>query len=133
MKNVFLRGIDEETYREVKVKASLLGITLSEAVNIALKEWLKKPIIVEDKKSDVKEIADRLVEKYLKKGVKGYIVIFNNGENHAICSSIDEAINIIRKRYTEKKISSVLIREIKPRSIRFLEIGGGLLEICGEI
>lgn len=133
MKNVFLRGIDEETYREVKVKASLLGITLSEAVNIALKEWLKKPIIVEDKKSNVKEIADRLVEKYLKKGVKGYIVIFNNSEKHAICSSIDEAINIIRKRYTEKKISSALIREIKPRSIRFLEIGGGLLEICGEI
>ena len=133
MRNIFVRGIDDNVYREVKARAALLGVTLSEVVNMALKEWLKKPVIIKDSNRDVRRIVDRLVDEYLAKGVKGYIVVFNRGERHVVCRSLDEAIDSVRKAYVEEKIYSAVIREIKPRPVKFLEIGGGMLEIRGEV
>ena len=62
MKNIFVRGIDESVYREVKARAALLGLTLSDVVNMALKEWLKRPVIIEDSGRDVRRIMDELIK-----------------------------------------------------------------------
>ena len=77
-KSIFLRGIDEDVYREVKLRAVLLGVSVSEIVNAALREWLKKPVIVKEKKDPSREIADSLVEKYLKEGKRGYIIVYED-------------------------------------------------------
>ena len=128
-KSIFLRGIDEDVYKEVKLRAILLGVSVSEIVNVALREWLKKPVIVKEKKDPSREIADSLVEKYLKEGKKGYIVVIDDGTRSLLCSSIEEAIEKLRNLYEKEKFSKALIRKIEPRKVEFLEIGGSLLEI----
>ena len=42
VKKVFLRRVDENLYREAKARASLLGVSVSEVINMALREWLAK-------------------------------------------------------------------------------------------
>jgi len=41
-KNILIRGVDVGVYRSAKAAASLRGITLGEAVNQALSEWVKR-------------------------------------------------------------------------------------------
>ncbi len=128
-KSIFIRGIDEDVYREVKLRAVLLGVSVSEIVNAALREWLKKPVIVKEKKDPSREIADSLVEKYLKEGKRGYIIVIDDGARSLLCSSIEEAIEKLRNFYEKEKFSKALIRKIEPRKVEFLEVGGSLLEI----
>ncbi|MFQ6129116.1 MAG: hypothetical protein ACE5QW_09480 [Thermoplasmata archaeon] len=35
-----IRGLDEETYRKTKAKAALLGLSVGQAVNDALRKWV---------------------------------------------------------------------------------------------
>lgn len=128
-RNVFLRNIDEKVYLEVKARAALLGITVSEAVNMALREWLKKPITkIEVKKDDLRDLAEKLANKYYEEEKRGYIVVVSEKE-HYLCDTIEECIDLIKKLYSEKKIKRSIIREIKPKALKFVELGGGGIEI----
>lgn len=82
-RKVFLRRVDERLYAEVKARAAILGITVSEAVNRALELWLRTPApgVVEGGggKRRLREAARRLAEG---RG-EGVLVVANDGELHA--------------------------------------------------
>jgi hypothetical protein len=42
MVDVFVKGVDDETYREFKGKAVTLGKSRQEAIEEAMKEWVAK-------------------------------------------------------------------------------------------
>ena len=128
-RGVFLRNIDEEVYREVKARAALLGITVSEAVNMALREWLRKPVVgVKGERDYLRDLAERLASKYYEEGRKGFLVVVSKREYY-LCSSIEECVVLLRRLYREKKIKRSIIREVKPKSVRFIEVGGGGIEV----
>ena len=113
-KTVFLRGIDERLYAEVKARAAILGITVSEAVNIALEAWLKTPAsqaIEGNRKRKLKETAEELAEVR----EEGVLVVANDGELHAFFDSLEEAVEWLRLLHSRGELRNSLIKPLGRR------------------
>ena len=132
-KKVFLRGIDDKLYAEVKARAAILGITVSEAVNRALEVWLRTPIseIIEssDGKRKLREVAEKLAEGKR----RGVLVVANDGELYAFFNTLEEALEWLKSLYSKGVLRNSLIKPLGRREIRYLEIGGGGDELLGEL
>jgi len=132
-RKVFLRGIDERLYAEVKARAAILGITVSEAVNRALELWLRTPA---SHAVEGRGRSRRLVEaaERLAKGREGgVLVVANDGELHAFFDDLEEAVRWLRELYLRGELRNSLIRPLGRRVIRYLEVGGGADELLGEL
>ena len=132
-KKVFLRGIDERLYAEVKARAAILGITVSEAVNRALEAWLRTPLseVVESGSEErrLREIAEELA----KGGEGGVLAVANDGELYELFDSLEEAVEWLRGLYSEGALRNSLIKPLGKREIKYLEIGGGGDELLGDL
>lgn len=126
-KGVFIRGVDERLYAEVKARAALLGITVSEAVNQALELWLRSPPqeLPGRASGELREAAERMSSRQ----GKGYLVVANDGELHFICDTLEEAVDRLRALYGSGQLRNSLIRPLGPRKVEFVEVGGAGLEV----
>lgn len=131
-KKVFLRGIDEKLYAEVKARAAILGITVSDAVNIALEAWLKSPAPLAISSNGKRRLRKAARELAASKE-KGVLVVANDGELHAFFDSIEEAVEWLRNLHSKGELRNSLIKPVGRREVEWLEIGGGLDELLGEL
>lgn len=125
-KKVFLRNIDEKLYAALKAKASLLGITASQAVNEAIKLWLQSPGASSQPAETLQEKARKLAQQYCDK--QGYLVAVNDAAQHYLAASLQEAVQILRKLHEQGNLKNSIIVPLKPQK-KIIETGGGLLEI----
>ncbi|MGC8932804.1 MAG: hypothetical protein ACP5LQ_05880 [Candidatus Methanodesulfokora sp.] len=114
-KSVFLRGIDEDLYAQVKARAALLGITVSEAVNRALEEWLRRTVHQEAPSSP--------------EGKKGYLVVVNDGKIKRIFETLNEAVSWLQELHSKGLLFRSMIKPLREEHPRFLEVGGGFDEL----
>jgi len=132
-KKVFLRGIDEKLYAEVKARAAILGITVSEAVNRALEAWLRTPasevVEIGGGKRRLRKAAERLAGGR----EEGVLVVANDGELHALFDTVEEALEWLRGLYSRGELRNSLIRPLGRKEVRYLEVGGGGDELLGEL
>jgi len=131
-KKVLLRGIDERLYAEAKARAAILGITVSEAVNRALEVWLRTPLTEVDKSGNgrrLREIAGKLAEGR----ERGVLTVANDGELFAFFDSLEEALEWLRKLYSEGVLKNSLIKPLGRRRVEYLEIGGGGDELLRDL
>lgn len=130
-KKVFLRGVDENLYARVKARASLLGITVSEAINLALKAWLSTSF-PETRGFSPKDYGGAGSGGF--KDKKGVLVVVNGGEEERVFEGLDDALKWLRRLYRDGSLRSSTIRFLGLRKPpRFLEIGGGGIEVRREI
>jgi len=132
-KKVFLRGIDEKLYAEVKARAAILGITVSEAVNRALEMWLRSPTSEVVKERGRKERLREVADKLAKKEKRGVLVVVNDGELHEFFDTMESAIEWLRDLYSRGLLRNSLIKPLGERKVSYLEIGGGVDELFGEL
>jgi len=127
-KKVFLRGIDEKLYAEVKARAAILGITVSEAFNRALEVWLRTPaseVVGRGGGRRLRAIADELARGR----EEGVLVVANDGELYEFLSNFEEAVEWLRDLHSRGLLRNSLIRPLGKRRIRYLEVGGGVDEL----
>ncbi|RLE87869.1 MAG: hypothetical protein DRJ67_03600, partial [Thermoprotei archaeon] len=121
-KKVFLRGIDEKLYAEVKARAAILGITVSEAVNRALETWLRTP--TSDVVGEVSGERLREAARRLSRGRdRGVLVVANDGELHAWFDSLEEAVEWLRELHRRGVLRNSLIKPLGGERVRYLEVG----------
>ena len=125
-KKVFLRNIDEKLYAALKAKASLLGITASQAVNEAIRLWLQSPEASPQPAEKLQEKARKLAQQH--RGKQGYLVAVNDATQHYLAATLQEAVRILRKLHEQGKLKNSIIVPLKPQK-KIIETGGGLLEI----
>lgn len=93
--------MDEELYKQLKAKASLLGITVSDAVQIAIKYWLDSLEGIVNENSLIMKTNEKAIENY----EKGKYVLVCDGKYVGSFDSEDEAIQIA-KNYTKCMIGN---------------------------
>ena len=125
-KKVFLRNIDEKLYAALKAKASLLGITASQAVNEAIRLWLQSPEASPQPAETLQEKARKLAQQH--RGKQGYLVAVNDATQHYFAATLEEAVQILRKLHEQGKLKNSIIVPLKPQK-KIIETGGGLIEI----
>lgn len=125
-KKVFLRNIDEKLYAALKAKASLLGITASQAVNEAIRLWLQSPEASLQPAETLQEKARKLAQQH--RGKQGYLVAVNDAAQHYLAATLEEAVQILRKLHEQGKLKNSIIVPLKPQK-KIIETGGGLIEI----
>lgn len=125
-KKVFLRNIDEKLYAALKAKASLLGITASQAVNEAIRLWLQSPEASPQPAETLQEKARKLAQQH--RGKQGYLVAVNDAAQHYLAATLEEAVQILRKLHEQGKLKNSIIVPLKPQK-KIIETGGGLIEI----
>ena len=125
-KKVFLRNIDEKLYAALKAKASLLGITVSQAVNEAIRLWLQSPEASLQPAETLQEKARKLAQQH--RGKQGYLVAVNDAAQHYLAATLEEAVQILRKLHEQGKLKNSIIVPLKPQK-KIIETGGGLIEI----
>lgn len=127
-KGVFVRGVDERLYAEVKARAALLGITVSQAVNQALEMWLRAPPPIEPAK-DARESLRSAANRLAGGRDKGYLVVANDGAVSFLCETLEEAVEKLRSMYEAGLLRNSLIKPLGARRVEFVEVGGGGLEV----
>ena len=126
-KKVFLRGVDEKVYAEAKARAAQLGITVSEAVNIALKAWLEssRGPCSSGPAGAAYGVGDEQGTKYR--------VVANNGELEETFDRLEDALAWLRRLYSEGRLSNSYIEPVGPKRARILEVGMGYDELRGTV
>ena len=123
-RKVFLRGIDEKLYAEVKARAAILGITVSEAVNRALEVWLRTPISEVIESSDGKRKL-REVERLHGEEYRGKYVVVCDGRLVKVCDDEEEA----RRAAVSSGATQCIIARIgEGVKEEVIELGMGVLE-----
>ncbi len=125
-KKVFLRNIDEKLYAALKAKASLLGITASQAINEAIRLWLQSPEANPQPIEEYEEKARKLANQHRDK--QGYLVAINDAKQHYLAATLEEAVQTLRQLHEQGKLKNSIIVPLKPQK-KIIETGGGLLEI----
>ncbi|QOJ78991.1 hypothetical protein IG193_00555 [Infirmifilum lucidum] len=126
-RKVFLRGIDEKVYAEAKARAAQLGITVSEAVNIALKAWLESSHghCSSGPTSAGHGVGDE-------QGVR-YRVVANDGEFEETFDRLEDALAWLRKLYSEGRLRNSYIEPLGAKRARIIEVGMGYDELRGTV
>ncbi|MEM0093372.1 MAG: hypothetical protein QXT33_06765 [Thermofilum sp.] len=127
-KGVFVRGVDERLYAEVKARAALLGITVSQAVNQALEMWLRAPPPLEQARGAREPLRSAASRLAAGRG-KGYLVVANDGAVSFRCETLEEAVERLRGLYEAGLLKNSLIKPLEARRVEFVEVGGGGLEV----
>ena len=124
-KNIVVKGVDEEIYRKVKAKASLLGIRVSDAVNMALKAWVEDFF---DEQEENRRVARAFIEK--NKHLKGKYLVVAKGKVMGVYDTLDEAIVVLRKLWNEGVRKAILTEIGEEKEV--LEWGGGSFELISD-
>jgi hypothetical protein len=117
-KDVLIRGADEETYRKAKAIAAMRGVSVSEAFNEALREW------VESYGRDLDRTGYDANSNYLRRHWKGLakqrkkVVVVADGALQGRFDSYEEAWDAASK-FTQAMVFGV---DRKPRKVE-IEIG----------
>ncbi|BFH74071.1 hypothetical protein SJAV_20150 [Sulfurisphaera javensis] len=98
---VLIKNMNEELYKELKAKSALLGITVSEAIQIAIRFWLSSLDSLVDENNIVLKTDKRAIESY----EEGKYVLVCDGKFIGGFESEEEVIRIA-KNYKKCTISS---------------------------
>ncbi len=85
-----MKNLDEKLYREIKAEAAKKGLTVSEVVESALEEWLKKRKFDEDKDFLLNNFAFERNEEEIFKDHMGEWIAIEKGRIVAASKHIEE-------------------------------------------
>ena len=86
---IYVKGVKEELYREVKAQAARLGKTVSEVVTSALEDWLRRKAPEEDKEFLQNNLAYEAIEEELSAKYLGKYVAFEKGRIVGVADTLD--------------------------------------------
>jgi len=90
LRGVYVRGVDEEVYKEVKAQAARQGLTIGEVITDALEDWLKRKPLEEDREFVQNNLAYEEMEKELVEKHGGRWVAIEKGMVVSIADSLGE-------------------------------------------
>lgn len=67
------------------------------------------------------EKARKLALEYGRKGFKGVLLVINNGEEHFLFETYEEALSKLRDLYSRDRVRNSIFKEI-PSKKRFIEV-----------
>jgi hypothetical protein len=77
---IYVKGVSEELYREVKAQSAKLGKTISEVVTFALQDWLRRKAPEEDKEFLQNNLAYEAIEDEVATGYSGKYIAIERGK-----------------------------------------------------
>ena len=86
---IYVKGVKEELYREVKAQSARLGKTVSEVVTSALEDWLRRKAPEEDREFLQNNLAYEALEEELSAKYVGRYVAFEKGRLVGAADTID--------------------------------------------
>jgi len=86
---IYVKGIKEELYREVKAQSARLGKTVSEVVTSALEDWLRRKAPEEDREFLQNNLAYEALEEELSAKYLGRYVAFEKGRLVGAADTLD--------------------------------------------
>ena len=95
--DLLVRGIDRELHKRLKAKAALEGISVSRAVENAIRAWLamgERSILSE---MDANNEAYLRLKPRLLKESKGKYAIFCSGKFSGLANTLDEASKVVKR------------------------------------
>ena len=112
--DVIIRGLDQDLHRKFKAEAAMRGISLSKALEEAMKVWLRldndKPPLDE---SEINNAAYEKMKDGLRRRHHGKYVVFSAGKFLGAASSPDEA-GILARTGSGRKALVAKIGERRP-------------------
>ena len=112
--DVIVRGLDEKLHRKFKAEAALKGISLSKALEEAMRTWLRsgndKAALEENEANNLayERMKDQLNMEY-----RGKFVVFCGGRFLGTADSLEEA-GALARRSSNKKALVTKIGEKRP-------------------
>ena len=95
--------------------------------------WLRSPTSEVVKNRGRKERLREVADKLAKKEKRGVLVVVNDGELHEFFDTMESAIEWLRDLYSRGLLRNSLIKPLGERKVSYLEIGGGVDELFGEL
>jgi len=86
---IYVKGVKEEVYREVKAQSARLGKTVSEVVTSALEDWLRWKAPEEDREFLQNNLAYEALEEELSAKYLGRYVAFEKGRIIGAADTLD--------------------------------------------
>jgi len=128
-KNITVKNVDEEVYKRFKAVAALKGVTLGEALNEAMKLWIKvslssdKYLQIEVEAEKNREVF-RKMEKDLLSKFSGKFVAIAGGKLIGLFDNREEAIRAI----SNLNVKHAIVTKIEKKKPRVIEFGMSVLE-----
>ncbi|WP_222703220.1 ribbon-helix-helix protein, CopG family [Acidianus manzaensis] len=101
---VLIKNMDEELYKQLKAKAALMGITVSEAIQSAIRLWLNSLESIPNENYIVMKTDKNAIEAY----ERGKYVLVCDGKFIGSFDSEEEVINTA-KSYNKCMIGNITI------------------------
>lgn len=87
---VYIKGVSEDLYREIKAQSARLGKTVSEVVTAAMQDWLRRKAPEEEREFLQNNLAYESDEERILSDYKGKWIAIERGRIVAAAHSIDE-------------------------------------------
>ena len=122
-KTIAIKNVDEELYRKFKAVATLRGITLGEAINEAIKLWLKASLSssnyfqIETEAERNREVYKKLEGDLLRKHL-GKFAVIAGGRLVGVYKTKERALEAVKRLNVKHAIVSRIERK-KPTVVEF--------------
>jgi len=122
-KTIAIKNVDEELYRKFKAVAALRGITLGEAINEAIKLWLKASLSssnyfqIETEAERNREVYKKLEGDLLRKHL-GKFAVIAGGRLVGVYKTKERALEAVKRLNVKHAIVSRIERK-KPTVVEF--------------
>jgi len=122
-KTIAIKNVDEELYRKFKAVAALRGITLGEAINEAIKLWLKASLSssnyfqIETEAERNREVYKKLEGDLLRKHL-GKFAVIAGGRLVGVYKTKERALEAVKRLNVKHAIVSRIGRK-KPTVVEF--------------
>jgi hypothetical protein len=113
--DVIVRGLDEKLHRKFKAEAALKGISLSKALEEAMRTWLRlEGNMVALDENEVNNLAYENMKDQLNNQCRGKYVVFCGGKFLGATNTLEEAGALARNSSTSGKALVAKIGEKRP-------------------
>jgi len=87
---IYVKGVNEELYREIKAQSARLGKTVSEVVTTAMQDWLRRKGSEEEREFLENNLAYEAMEEDILARHQGKWVAIEKGRIVVVADSIDQ-------------------------------------------
>jgi hypothetical protein len=98
--DVIVRGLDEKLHRKFKAEAALRGISLSKALEEAMRTWLRSESMVALDENEANNLAYESMKDQLNNQCRGKYAVFCGGKFLGATDTLEEAGALARSSST---------------------------------